>query len=51
MAIGFMSFGGMLTGGGDEEEEKPATEASIKKEEVKPATKEIVAVNTNTNQE
>ena len=50
MAIGFMSFGGMLTGGDDKEEEKPATEASIKKEEVKSA-KEIVAVNTNTNQE
>ncbi|MFD2568476.1 NADH:ubiquinone reductase (Na(+)-transporting) subunit E [Pseudotenacibaculum haliotis] len=34
MAIGFMSFGGMLTGG-DEGEEKESTEVSIQKEEKK----------------
>ena len=51
MAIGFMTFGGMLTGGDEEsKEEKPKVEAKVeKKEEVKTATKEIVAENTNIN--
>jgi Na+-transporting NADH:ubiquinone oxidoreductase subunit E len=56
MAIGFMSFGGMLTGGDEEKkEEKPTTTVSSSavenKEEVKKETaKEIVADNTNINQ-
>ncbi|WP_299012121.1 NADH:ubiquinone reductase (Na(+)-transporting) subunit E [uncultured Polaribacter sp.] len=47
MGIGFLSFGGMLTGG--DEEEKPATktEAVIKKEDLKEDKKEI-AKNTKT---
>ena len=50
MAIGFMSFGGMLTGGDDKKEEKPKVEAKVKKEEIKTATKEIIAENTNINE-
>jgi Na+-transporting NADH:ubiquinone oxidoreductase subunit E len=49
MAIGFMSFGGMLTGGDEKKEEKPAVEAKVKKEEVKEKAKEIVAENTTIN--
>jgi Na+-transporting NADH:ubiquinone oxidoreductase subunit E len=47
MAIGFMSFGGMLTGGDEPVTEKPKVEANIEKKEVKKAAKEIVAENTN----
>jgi Na+-transporting NADH:ubiquinone oxidoreductase subunit E len=48
MAIGFMSFGGMLTGGDEETKEvKPAIEATVKKVEIKKVAKEIVAINTN----
>ena len=50
MAIGFMSFGGMLTGGDEKKEEKPKVEAKVQKQEAKAATKEIVAENTNINQ-
>ena len=51
MAIGFMSFGGMLTGGDEKKEEEPKVEATIKKEEVKIEAKVKVAENTNINQE
>jgi len=47
MAIGFMSFGGMLTGGDEPTTEKPKVEAKVEKKEVKKAAKEIVAENTN----
>ena len=50
MAIGFMSFGGMLTGGDEKPAEKPAVEAVIKKQEIKQDTKEIVAKNTTLNE-
>jgi Na+-transporting NADH:ubiquinone oxidoreductase subunit E len=52
MAIGFMSFGGMLTGGDEEKkEEKPNIEARVEKEVLKKAAaKEIVAENININQ-
>ena len=53
MAIGFMSFGGMLTGGDENKEETPKTEAKIQKEtkeEVKKEAKEIVADNSKINQ-
>jgi len=50
MAIGFMSFGGMLTGGDEKPAEKPAVEAVIKKQEIKKDTKEIVAKNTTLNE-
>ena len=50
MAIGFMSFGGMLTGGDEEKKEAPITkEAKIEpKKDIKEdtETKEIVAENT-----
>ncbi len=49
MAIGFMSFGGMLTGGDEEKKESPKVEAKVDKKEVKEA-KEIVAENTNINE-
>ncbi|WP_298779943.1 NADH:ubiquinone reductase (Na(+)-transporting) subunit E [uncultured Polaribacter sp.] len=45
MAIGFMSFGGMLTGGDEEKKESPKVEAKVEKKEIKEA-KEIVAENT-----
>ena len=51
MAIGFMSFGGMLTGG-DEEKEAPANEEAkveIKKDLDKEKDAKIVAENTNLN--
>lgn len=42
MAIGFMSFGGMLTGGDTKTEEKPKVEATIQKKEIKKeVTKEV----------
>jgi Na+-transporting NADH:ubiquinone oxidoreductase subunit E len=49
MAIGFMSFGGMLTGGDEEKKESPKVEAKVDKKEVKEA-KEIVAENTTINE-
>ena len=48
MAIGFMSFGGMLTGGDEEKKETPKVEAKVK-EVKKEDAKEIIAENTNTN--
>lgn len=52
MAIGFMSFGGMLTGGDEKTEEKPQIEAEIIKEEVKKEeSKEIIADISNTNKQ
>jgi Na+-transporting NADH:ubiquinone oxidoreductase subunit E len=52
MAIGFMSFGGMLTGGDEEKkEEKPTIEAKVEKEVLKKEeAKVIVAENTNINE-
>lgn len=50
MAIGFMSFGGMLTGGDEKKEEAPKVEAKVEKEKATETTAEIVAENTNTNQ-
>ena len=51
MAIGFMSFGGMLTGGDEKPAKKPAVEAVIKKQEIKKEeTKDIVAKNTTLNE-
>ena len=50
MAIGFMSFGGMLTGGDEEQKETPKVEATIEnKKEEKQDAKEIIADNTKTN--
>ncbi|MEN8965067.1 MAG: Rnf-Nqr domain containing protein, partial [Polaribacter sp.] len=48
MGIGFLSFGGMLTGG--DEEEKPATkiETTLKNVDVEEAQKEEIAKNTKT---
>jgi Na+-transporting NADH:ubiquinone oxidoreductase subunit E len=52
MAIGFMSFGGMLTGGDEETKEEPSIEANIENEVLKEKeAKEIVAKNININQE
>ena len=52
MAIGFMSFGGMLTGGDEEKkDDKPKVEAKVDKVEVKKEeAKVIVAENTNITQ-
>jgi Na+-transporting NADH:ubiquinone oxidoreductase subunit E len=50
MAIGFMSFGGMLTGGDEEKKEVPKVEATIEKKEIKKEdAQEIVADNLNIN--
>lgn len=51
MAIGFMSFGGMLTGGDEEKKETPTTEAKVQvKEDLeKEKDAKIVADNTNIN--
>ncbi|MCL4127663.1 UNVERIFIED_CONTAM: hypothetical protein GTU68_039006 [Idotea baltica] len=51
MAIGFMSFGGMLTGGDEEKKETPTTEAKVEvKEELeKEKDAKVVADNTNIN--
>jgi len=52
MAIGFMSFGGMLTGGDEEKKASPKVEANTEKKEIqKEDAKEIVADNTNTNKQ
>ena len=52
MAIGFMSFGGMLTGGDEEKKARPKVEANTEKKEIqKEDAKEIVADNTNTNKQ
>ena len=40
MAIGFMSFGGMLTGG-DKKEKKPATEKAVQQKVKKELKKEL----------
>jgi Na+-transporting NADH:ubiquinone oxidoreductase subunit E len=45
MGIGFLSFGGMLTGG-DEEGGEPSTAPIVKVEEVKPETAKDLADNT-----
>ncbi|RCS28433.1 NADH:ubiquinone reductase (Na(+)-transporting) subunit E [Polaribacter sp. WD7] len=51
MAIGFMSFGGMLTGGDEEKKDEPATEAKVevKQELDKEKDAKVVAENTNIN--
>jgi Na+-transporting NADH:ubiquinone oxidoreductase subunit E len=50
MAIGFMSFGGMLTGDGEEKTASPKVEAKIEKKEIKKENaKEIIADNSNIN--
>ena len=46
MAIGFMSFGGMLTGGDDEGKEQP--EATAKVEQVEQKEEQKLAKNTTT---
>ena len=52
MAIGFMSFGGMLTGGDEETKEEPSVEAKVENEVLeKEKAREIVAENININQE
>ena len=52
MAIGFMSFGGMLTGGDDAEKTAPKEEATIQNKKVeKEDAIEIIADNTNTNKQ
>jgi len=51
MAIGFMSFGGMLTGGDEKPKELPKVEAKIEKKIIKNSeTKEVVAKNTTLNE-
>ena len=51
MAIGFMSFGGMLTGGDEKPKEQPKVEAKIEKKEIKKAdATKIVAKNTTLNE-
>jgi len=52
MAIGFMSFGGMLTGGDEEKKEISKVDSKIEKKElITEDAKEIVADNTNTNKQ
>ena len=49
MAIGFMSFGGMLTGGGEEKKEAEETSAQVKPEQDKQADTNTAYIDLNNN--